>query len=948
MANSNRVFVSPGVYTSEKDLSFVSQSVGVSTLGLVGETKKGPAFEPVLVSSYNEFKTLFGGLSPEKIGDTLKLPLPYYAKSYLNQSSQLFVTRVLGYSGYNGGDSYVLKMIGSWDYSSLSSGNLVAEVIFNVNGGVIDLAANVVESGDINIINDAMSKSYTQSSGLTSLVKAYLENNSTSNNPIVIGNAQSYNNWDSSVDTSSTVDFFSNSVEWINQEFTDSGLTVQGYTYMAAFYTEVDPNDPNITQDKVKVIAFQHSISRDEEYHNKPIAVLRSRAEYTGDSLGFKVNSVSISSGVLENNPKGDFTLDVNTNNGVKSFVCNFDTTSKKYIKKVLGSAAFDKDADKYPLFVDEIYINSLSWGTEIGKIVGVYASIDVITDGDSFGTSWKSSETPWVVSEVRGGSVSNLFRIKTISDGDTSTEEIKVSFVNINLETQEFDILVRDFYDTDANPIVLEKFSRCSMNPDIPGYVGRKVGTADSEYELKSSYIILDIATDAPIDAVPAGFMGYVSKKTSDVEVMPVTYKTKYYTAGEVVGYDANGNAVQVNADKVRKTYLGVSNTVGIDHSVFKFKGTSSSTSEVEIKGFHLSSAADQEVFDTTGESFETGEGNFSSLVGCKFTVAPAGGFDGWDIYRETRTNSDSYILGKSGFVNGGFQAIGTDSGTSDYYSFLDGIMTFRNPEAVNINLFATPGINFYDNSSLVGEAIDMIEDERADSLYLIDSPDRDTVDEVVDDLDSIGLDSNYSATYFPWIQVRDTENSVQVYMPPTGEVLRNIALTDNVAFPWFASAGYTRGLVNAIKARKKLTLDERDELYVNRINPIATFSDVGTIIFGNKTLQVRESALDRINVRRLLLQARKLISNVAVRLLFEQNDEVVRNEFLGLVNPILENIKRERGLTDFKVVLSDSPEDIDRNQLSGKIYIKPTRALEFIDIEFLVTPTGASFENI
>ena len=109
MANSNRVFVSPGVFTSEKDLSFVSQSVGVSTLGLVGETKKGPAFEPVLVSGYNEFRTMFGGSSPEKMGETLKYPLPYYAKSYLSQSSQLFVTRVLGYSGYNAGDAHSIK-----------------------------------------------------------------------------------------------------------------------------------------------------------------------------------------------------------------------------------------------------------------------------------------------------------------------------------------------------------------------------------------------------------------------------------------------------------------------------------------------------------------------------------------------------------------------------------------------------------------------------------------------------------------------------------------------------------------------------------------------------------------------------------------------------------------------------------------------------------------------
>jgi phage tail sheath protein FI len=143
-------------------------------------------------------------------------------------------------------------------------------------------------------------------------------------------------------------------------------------------------------------------------------------------------------------------------------------------------------------------------------------------------------------------------------------------------------------------------------------------------------------------------------------------------------------------------------------------------------------------------------------------------------------------------------------------------------------------------------------------------------------------------------------------------------------------------------------LTQEDRDILYVGRINPIATYTDVGTVIWGNKTLQVRESALDRINVRRLLLQARKLISAVSVRLLFEQNDAQIRQDFLNAVNPILDSIRRDRGLFDFKVTVSSDPEDIDRNKLTGKIYIKPTRSLEFIDITFYITPTGASFENI
>jgi phage tail sheath protein FI len=183
---------------------------------------------------------------------------------------------------------------------------------------------------------------------------------------------------------------------------------------------------------------------------------------------------------------------------------------------------------------------------------------------------------------------------------------------------------------------------------------------------------------------------------------------------------------------------------------------------------------------------------------------------------------------------------------------------------------------------------------------------------------------------------------------LPPTRDVCRNIALTDNIAFPWFAVAGIQRGDVSAEKARKKLTLEERDTLYEGRINPIATFSAEGIKIWGNKTLQVKESALDRLNVRRLLLQARKLISAVSIRLLFEQNDEVVRNQFKSLVNPILESIRSERGLTDFRVEVDNSPESIDRNELAGRIFIKPTRALEFITIEFVVMSTGASFEDV
>jgi phage tail sheath protein FI len=353
----------------------------------------------------------------------------------------------------------------------------------------------------------------------------------------------------------------------------------------------------------------------------------------------------------------------------------------------------------------------------------------------------------------------------------------------------------------------------------------------------------------------------------------------------------------------------------------------------------------------------------DYEKVFARKFTFAPYGGFDGWDVYRTRRTNLNKYTINGTGGIAGGPNGTNVfanraltngDNGlTSDYYAYLEAIRTFDNPEAVNINVFSTPGINTFDNSSLVEETIEMVEQDRADSFYIVTTPDTDAsgdvllVDDVVDTLDG-QFDSSYTATYWPWVQINDDENGVFIYVPPTRDVVRNIALTDNISFPWFAVAGIQRGDVRAIKARKKLTLSDRDTLYDGRVNPIATFTTEGIKIFGNKTLQIKDTALNRINVRRLLLQARKLISAVSVRLLFEQNDDIVRNQFLSLVNPILDNIRAERGLTDFRVVLDDSPESIDRNELVGKIFLKPTRALEFIQLEFVIVNTGASFDDI
>lgn len=954
MEKTNRVFVSPGVYTSEKDLTYVAQSVGVTTLGVVGETLKGPAFENILVGNFDEYVTYFGGTSPEKDGvGNPRYELGYIAKSYLQQSNQMFVTRILGLTGYKPYKTFGIKTIGGVTVDVNSVLNTVTSGLTPTLSGVTgstfygDLSGKTSSDGTTTV-TDYIVKNY---SGLT---------NSDSGKYFTIGPVPTSGTTSLTGTTLTSPITLDNNKAWYNTYYYKTGSTIDTvtgvYSYLFVWNSGTTSFD---------VSRYKYSATLNSDNHNVTVATLRSRGSYTGENLLLEVTgntSFTLTNSVdndVTTNPLGEFTINVTgRTGGSKVFTCSLDSTSSKFISKVLGTKPFDKNKSDYPIYVNEIYSNTLKKLYESGSIIGLSLTPTYKLEGDNFLKQWDTPISPMVVSEVRGGNVSDLFQIIPISDGDSANTLIKVTFQNIDLDNGEFDVLVRDFNDTDANQVVLEKYTRCSLNVDGPGYIAKKIGTSDGEYSLKSKHIMLTMVTDHPTDAIPSGFRGFVVDDSfSGTTVGNVQYKTTFYDAGDTIGYNVDGTPILSSGDKVKKISFGLSSQVGFDSDLFKFKGNNANG---VTHGFHLSTNASTITGNTlSGFEFQTtpydlegiDKGKLNSILYRKFTLAVAGGFDGWDIYRTTKTLSDDYIFGKTKYVSGHTTNGGVFSstvGNSDYYSYLQGIQTFSNPEAVDINVFSTAGIDFYNHSSLVSQAVDMIENDRADSLYVINSPNFTTSDEIVDALDSVSIDSSYSATYWPWIQVRDTDNATQLFIPPTGEVLRNIALTDNVAYPWFAVGGYNRGLVKSIKATKKLTSDERDSLYKNRINPIATYADTGTVIWGNKTLQEKESALDRISVRRLLLRTRKLISSVAVRLLFEQNDEQVRNEFLRLVNPILESIKKERGIYEFKVSVSNSPEDIDANILRGIIYIKPTRSLEFIQIEFGITPTGASFENI
>jgi len=275
------------------------------------------------------------------------------------------------------------------------------------------------------------------------------------------------------------------------------------------------------------------------------------------------------------------------------------------------------------------------------------------------------------------------------------------------------------------------------------------------------------------------------------------------------------------------------------------------------------------------------------------------------------------------------------------------DMISLLSNQDDYVFNVLLAPGLF---NSGMTSQCTNMINNTqvRGDSLLVLDLvPYNSSVATV--NTQASSRNTSYAASYWPWCQVIDPDTGKQVWVPASAVIGGVYAYNDSVSEPWFAPAGINRGgLGQVIRAEQKLNSTDRDTLYTNKVNPIATFPGTGVVVYGQKTLQTRASALDRVNVRRLLIQLKSYISQVAQNLVFEQNTIATRNNFLAQVNPYLESVQQRQGLYAFKVIMDDTnntPDVIDRNQLIGQIFIQPTKTAEFIYLDFNILPTGATF---
>jgi phage tail sheath protein FI len=275
--------------------------------------------------------------------------------------------------------------------------------------------------------------------------------------------------------------------------------------------------------------------------------------------------------------------------------------------------------------------------------------------------------------------------------------------------------------------------------------------------------------------------------------------------------------------------------------------------------------------------------------------------------------------------------------------------INLLSNQDDYRFNILLTPGlVNGFSNHTSAISSIITNTQGRGDSLYVLDLVGYGSSVTTVTG-QAASRDNSYAASYWPWCQIQDPSSGKNVWVPASVLIAGVYAYNDRVAEPWFAPAGINRGgLGTVIRAEQKLSQAQRDTLYQGKVNPIATFPGTGTVVYGNKTLQTKASALDRVNVRRLLISLKGYIGQVANTLVFEQNTVATRNQFLAQVNPYLESVQQRQGLYAFRVVMDDSnntPDVIDRNQLVGAIYLQPTKTAEYIYLNFNITPTGASF---
>lgn len=828
-----QTFVSPGVFTTEIDQSFLGQAIENIGAAVVGLTEKGPAFVPTKVTNFNQYVELFGNLDSDYV-------LGYAARAYLKNASPLNVVRVLGPAGRTSNGAAVNP---GWTAQSV--------------WGVVGVSGSALTS-------------------------------------------------------------------------------------------------PNT----IRLLA---------------LIEITGSADLVINDLGNDIFDLRISASV-----DGGFNPNVHVTASLLS-------SSANYIKTVLNEDPTLFTTQGY--YLREVYDYATYAFGALGKATYTSASYSTMT---TLTNGFNSSSSPWIKSQEFGGNAEyNLFRVHTIGHGKVENGRFKVSVSNVKISPTTtsdfgtFTLTVRNFNDEDKSVVAVESFENLSLDASSRNYILKKLGDQYWEYDAtndkmvlrgnyptRSKFVRVEVTTGSyPAAALPWGFRGLskpdLSFSGTAVSGTDATERYSSVLSASIIGSlpyvmdlkdkNANGNGAQLSPHDY--TYWGVEfNLSGsVKARLSLLPSLTGSDPDFSLKNVSGSNGANEIGNGQTGLRYITGSGiseaaskkspgttlahNVLSPTYAKFTVPLAFGFDGWDpTLALSPIDNDAQLTATTQI---GVQAL------------REGVDVIKDPDFIDINLLAVPGVH---SDKVVEYGVEKIEN-RKDAFYIIDISGS-TAQNIANEVKDRGFDTSYAGVYYPDVNFVDDVNGKIVQVPSSVAALGAFAFNDRVAYPWFAPAGMNRGGLNAetigftvTKTVDQLKESERDTLYDGRVNPIAKFPGVpGAVIWGQKTLQIKASALDRINVRRLLIKAKKLIASAARLMVFEPNNPQTWTRFKQIVNPILQDIRLKNGLEQFKVVLDESvttPDLIDRNVMKAIVLLVPTKSAEYLAIDFVISRSGVSFND-
>ena len=970
MSIKNYRFVSPGVFVNEIDNSQLPASpAGIGPV-VIGRAEKGPGLRPVTVNSFSEFVSVFGVPLPGnangdvwRLGANVSAPTygAYAAQAYLRNSAPLTFVRLLGnqVAGATGGGQ------AGWDGGTdgKAYGLVVFEPLTATDAGTT-IGTGSFESTLAAIFYTTNASTYIQLSGNVATTDGATPSGSgvfmTGSDIVVKDTGVPYefkmiinNATGAGASKTTTFNFTLNDSKYLRTVFnttpqrtnTDIVAATAGDNYWLgeSFDRHMKASIPSTGDTFAAIVRITDGTNQGDDYRTKlqsaqtpaiigcdtlqraqssnaysveamptlfTVHALNQAGDWTNRNLKVSIQDIKVSTN--ESNAYGSFSVVVrkldDTDNVVRIVEqfndCNLNPESLSYVARKIGdkSTSWNTDERRYVQVGDydnvsqyiRVAVNEDLVGENAGllpfgfKGILKYADDATLGAGELAGTGYDGN---WV-----SGSTITDARPRPYSF--TGTPQVGWAL------NGPFIVSGSGF----ATTVPLT----CSVLYPAP------------EFRVNASDGNLNNPTDAYFGLQTTRTAGGTTYDASTIDLLR--------PRGGMVGNMFASPSANV---RERSMYFTLDDISG---------------SGVWVSGSHAAGTALVNVSGAISGVLDKGYD--------RFTVPMYGGFDGLDITEFEPFRNSQWSTGTPSSAN-----------SYTFNSILQSIDSISDPEVVEMNLASIPGLK---QSGLTTHLLNVCED-RADSLAIMDieggfapraestSVSRNNtaneVSSVINSMRTRGLNSSYGCCFFPWVRGRDTINGALLWLPPSIAALGTFSSSQKKTQVWFAPAGFNRGGLTEgsagipiVDVSHQLRRKDRDDLYAANINPIAKFPNEGVVVFGQKTLQVTPSALDRINVRRLMIFVKKRISQVASRLLFDPNVQTTWNRFISAVQPILADIKTNFGLSDYKLVLDETtttPDLVDRNIMYAKIFLKPTRAIEFIAIDFNITRTGASFDD-